>query len=352
MSLLASKDSDVSLLAALNLATSATGRDIVRIEEAAKKPAVVSSQKLEGKPPRSLADELKVTVKKIRWRERLEPADAASRDALFKEAFADNDLAEWAWPYVMDHVEAPGVRHPKPMRGNGAAIGEQTKSTAAVFPFADNPIPANPTLYAAIPDASAFIAKLGESLSSIQLDSARAQAKFLLVFRAFETMIAKVFGARDGGTIVQASGVKPHSAAVFARWTAAGAPRGLSSAQRKAVVFRVQDRDRFEQLVASYHAFGRFEMLPEYVSAGARFISAFPAVLPLSASMVGGPSADPPAATVLASDTLIGYETCEGFPVTVFERRERLLGGAMHRDTIYMVMYRMPPYSPGLVLIA
>ncbi|HZM84984.1 MAG TPA: transglutaminase domain-containing protein [Blastocatellia bacterium] len=336
MNLLSSKDREVSRLAALNLATSASGRDISRIEEAAKKTAPVLSEKIVGKPARPLGEELQVTIKKVRWRERLEAADVTSRDALFKEAFADEDLAAWAWPFVMDHLEAPGPKNGKPLRGKTVAIDEATKSTGAVSALAENILPANPTLYAAIPDAGAFIDKLGESLSSIQLDSARAQAKLLLVFKAFETQFGKMFGVRSGGTILQSSGVRPHSAAVFARWTADGAPRGLSNAQRKAVIFRVQDRDRFEQLVASYHEFGNFEMLPEYVSAGARFLSAFPAVLPLSASMIGGPPSELPAKSVLSSHTLIAYESCEGFPVTVFERRERLISDAISRDTIYM----------------
>lgn len=336
MSLLRSSDREITRLAAMNLATSATSRDIARIEESARRPAPVTSEKVEGKPPRSLADELRATVKKIRWRERLEASDATSRDALFKEAFADGDLAEWAWPYVMDYIEPPGPRHAKPMRGKAVSGDVGTKSPVDVSPLAENILPANPTLYAAIPDAGAFIRKLGESLSSIQLDSARAQAKLLLVFKVFETQFGKFFGVRAGGSILQSSGVRPHSAAVFARWTAGGAPRGLSAAQRKAVIFRVQDRDRFEQLVASYHQFGRFEMLPEYVSAGARFLSAFPAILPLSANMIGGPPAVQSPTAVLGSHTLIGYDACEGFPVTVFERRETLANDDVHRDTIYL----------------
>ncbi len=336
MSLLLSNDRALTHLVALNLAVSATGRDIARIEEAARKAALVSSEKTEGKAVRPLAEELRVTIKKIRWRGRLEAADSTSREALFKEAFADDDLAAWAWPYVRDSIEAPGPKHSKPLRGKAVSGADEKKLPGNVSPLAENLLPPDVMLYAAIPDAGGFIDKLGESLSSIQLDSARAQAKLLLVFKAFETQFGKAFGVRAGASLLQSSGVRPHSAAVFARWTADGAPRGLSTAQRKAVIFRVQDRDRFEQLVASYHEFGSFEMLPEYVSAGARFLSAFPAVLPLAASMMSGPSAVRPEAAVLSTHTLIASENCEGYPVTVFERRERLLSGVVHRDTIYM----------------
>jgi hypothetical protein len=340
MKLLSSNDRELTRLVALNLANSATGRDVARIEEAAKKPASVSSEKIERKPMRPLAEELRVTIKKIRWREQIEAADATARETLFKEAFADDDLASWAWPYVMDYVEAPGPKHSKPLRGKAGPGDENTKASGTVSPLAENLLPVNPTLYAAIPDAGAFIDKLGESLSSIQLDSARAQAKLLLVFKVFETQFGRMFGVRAGGSILQSSGVRPHSAAVFARWTAGGAPRGLSTAQRKAVIFRVQDHDRFEQLVASYHAFGKFEMLPEYLSAGARFLSAFPEVLPLADSTIGGPPSVRQEEAVLSSHTLIGYETCEGFPVTVFERREMLSSDSVNRDMIYGICRR------------
>jgi Flp pilus assembly protein TadD len=337
MNLLSSKDPELTHLVALNLAISASGRDIPRIDEAAKKAAPDSPMKLESKSVRPLTEELRVSIKKIRWRERLEAADSTSREALFKEAFADDELAAWAWPYVRDHIEAPGPKQSKPLRGAKAiAGGEEKKLTVGVSPLAENLLPAGVTLYTAIPDVGGFIATLGESLSSIQLDSARAQAKLLLVFRFFETQFGKFFGVRPGSSLVQSSGLKPHSAAVFARWTADGAPRGLSTAQRKAVIFRVQDRDRLEQLVASYHAFGNFENLPEYVSLGVRFISAFPAVLPLSASIMGGQSPAQPEQTVLSTQNLIAYEICEGYPVTVFERRQKLRGGLLKRDMIYM----------------
>lgn len=336
MSLLSSNDRELTQLVALNLAVSGTGRNIARLEEAARKATAVSTEKSKVKPVRPLSEELRVTIKKIRWRERLEAAEPTSREAIFKEAFADDDLAAWAWPYVMDYVETPGPKHARPLGGKVVSGGNEKKLTGTVSLLAENLLPANVTLYTAIPDAGAFIDKLGESLSSIQLDSARAQAKLLLVFKAFETQFGKMFGVRSSASLLQSSGVRPHSAAVFARWTADGAPRGLSTAQRKAVIFRVQDRDRFEQLVTSYHAFGSFEMLPEYVSGGARFLSAFPAVLPLAASLMSGPAAVKPEATVLSSHTLIAYENCEGYPVTVFERRENLLSGALNRDTIYM----------------
>jgi hypothetical protein len=151
-------------------------------------------------------------------------------------------------------------------------------------------------------------------------------------------MFGKFFGVRGESSLLQSAGVRPHTAAVFARWSANGAPSGIETAQRKAVIFRVQDRDRFEQLVSTYHEFGRFEKLPEYVSAGARFFSAFPAILPLAANMIGGqqPKSTRPESSVISHQTLIGYDDWDGYPITVFERRERMETGETVRDTIYV----------------
>jgi Tfp pilus assembly protein PilF len=357
LGLLASTDRELTQLAAINLAVSATAADIGRIEEAARKATATPSdkrvakpplplekaagktppplEKAAGKAPRPLAEELRATIKKIRWRERLEAAGEASREALFIEAFADDDLAAWAWPYVRDAAEGPGPKHERSLLGKIA--GDEKKTTQAVSPLAENLLPKNVDLYAAMPDSQALIDKLTESLSSIQLGSARDQAKLLLMFKGFENLFQRMFGVRAGTGLLESSGVKPHSPVVFARWTADKALRGLSAARRKAVIFRVQDRDRFENLVATYHELARFEMMPEYVSVGARLLTALPAILPLVASAISSGAVTRPAATVRSTHTLIGYESCEGYPVTVFERREILLDDdGINRDTVYL----------------
>ncbi len=58
--------------------------------------------------------------------------------------------------------------------------------------------------------------------------------------------------------------------------------------------------------------------------------------MPLLASAFAESSPSRPEPIVLASRDLIGYETCAGHPVTVFERRETLLGGEINRDTAYL----------------
>jgi Tfp pilus assembly protein PilF len=330
-----------------SLAVSASTRDIPRIEAAVGKLSEPAPSKLEPDifnaiKLRPLAEELQTTLKRIRWREKIEAAGSESREALFKEAFADADLASWAWPYVSDLREAPGPRLSKPLfreAGGTAEIGSantKTETLPNVSTLGENLLPPSLMLYAAVPDVEALIDKLGQSLSSVQLDSARSQAKLAMFFKIMETQIASAIGVHNSGGFVQSAGLKPHSPAVFARWTAEGAPRGLSTAQRKAFVFRVQDRDRFEQLLASFHSRSRFEMIAEFVSGGARLLPALPAMMPLLASTFAESSPAKPEPIVVASHDLIGYETCAGHPVTVFERREILLGGEIHRDTAYV----------------
>jgi tetratricopeptide (TPR) repeat protein len=344
LGLLSTNDRKLTRLVLSNLAISAVARDISRIETVVGKmteaPNKFETEVFPAIKYRPLADELRTTTKRIRWREKLEAADAGSREALFKEAFADADLSAWSWPYVRDLIEAPGPRLSKPLfRVLGAESGSQPSEKApahTVSPLGENLLPASVMLYTAIPDAQVFIDKLGESLSSVQLDSARTQAKLTMFFKIMETQIARSFGVPDSGNFIESSGLRPHSPVIFARWTADGAPRGLSTAQRKAMIFRVQDRDRFEQLLAAYHSFARFEMVPEYVSAGARFLPALPAIMPLAASAISASPQTKSEPAVIAARSLIGYERCAGYPVTVFERRETLSAGGMNRDTCYL----------------
>jgi tetratricopeptide (TPR) repeat protein len=345
LGLLSDSDRQMTRLILSNLAISASARDIPKIETAVGKltdaPNKFEVDVVHPIKYRPLAEELKTAVKRIRWREKLEAAEPGSRDAVFKEAFADSDLSAWAWPYVRDLIEATGPRLSRPLfRNSGTAepvASHNEKDTLPkVAPLAENLLPANLMLYAAIPDMEGLIEKLGQSLSSVQLDSARSQAKLTMFFKIMETQIARSFGIHDSANFVQSAGLKSHSPAVFARWTAEGAPRGLSTAQRKALIFRVQDRDRFEQLLAAYHSRSRFEMITEFVSVGARLLPVVPAMLPLLASAFADSTPAKSGPIVIASHDLIGYESCAGHPVITFERRETLLGGDINRDTAYL----------------
>jgi tetratricopeptide (TPR) repeat protein len=330
--LLADEDPDVQRLAAQNLAVSAAAADIGRIEQFAGGMVTVSAG-IPNSSTRSLKHELEIAAKKIRWREEFGSATNEARDQLINAAFADSDISDFAWTYIRDALEGPEIRvsRPLPARTPGTAPPEIKNR---VSPLADNILPPAVTLYAAIPDAQAMVDKISDSFSSIQLDSARTQANLLVMLRSFEAYLARSFDADPKAGILESSGLKPHSPIVVARWTAAGAPRGLGAAQRKAVILRVADRDRFEHLIATYQQrIGGFDQVPEVVSAGARFLPMLPAIIPLIAEAIGEETrrSEPYA----RSHVVIGYESCMGYPVLVIERRK--MGGAtMKREPVYI----------------
>jgi tetratricopeptide (TPR) repeat protein len=338
--LLSSADGESARLAAKNLAVSASTADLPRLEEFAKSLVTVSA----GKPgekghERSLRDELAATAKKIRWRERMASArDQSDRERIIKEGFADSDVREFAWPYVREQLEGPAPKLARPLRPPDRIALARTAIGAAevVSPLAENILPNNVALYAAIPDAQALVDKLAGSLSGIQLETARNQANLLLMMKAVEVMLAKQFDSPVESGILESSGIKPHSPIVVGRWTAAGAPPGLPAAERKAVIVRVADRDRFEHFVSIYQQrLGHFDMLPEYVSAGARFISMLPAILPLAIQALSGETTPEPR-MFAKSHHLMGSELCNGRAVTVIENRRVGPSGMLIRDTVYL----------------
>ncbi len=206
--LLTGNDRQLTRLVLSNLAISASTRDVSRIETAVAKLTEPPPNKFDREifPPfkfRPLTEELKTTVKRIRWREKLEAAEPGSRGAVFKEGFADAELASWAWPYVRDLIEAPGPRLSKPLFRNSVtepvANNIEKEKLPNVSALGENLLPPNPILYAAIPDLQALIDRLGESLSSVQLDSARSQAKLTMFFKIMETQITRSFGVHESG---------------------------------------------------------------------------------------------------------------------------------------------------------
>jgi len=337
--LLSSFDPYIASLAAEDLANAASANDVARIEQlAAKPPSGKASVSSRVRSNRSLAEELRITVKKIRWRTQFDGASAEARDGLLKAAFADPDIAAWCWRYMQDSINPPTSRQSKPMRGPIANEAERRKIGKEISPLAENILPQNVSLYTAIPDVQLLVDRLGESLSSIQLNSARAQARLTLTFKALEEMLKRKIGVPGGSSVIESAGLKPHSTVVFAKWPAAGTPQKIGAAQRRAMVFRIQDRDRFEQLLANYHILARLEQLPDHVSTGARVFSALPMFLPLAIGAIGGnaKSSSESREFVLNSRNLIGYDNCEGLDVTVFERRERMSSSRINRDTAYV----------------
>ena len=346
LKLLASPNEEVHLLAAAHLGQSATVAEIARIESHALKPASqpgakTANQKPSGsaeeadKKSKRLADELQTTIKKIRFRERLTGADPSLRSQLIQEAMSDSRLAEWVYgEYLREQIEGPRRQNEAPA-SLVAKTEKEKQPDRAISPLGENLFPANVRLYAALPNPGAALNKLGDSLRSIQMDSAQGQASLVLMLSFAREQLATLFGSPHGEAMLDYLGIKLDAPVAMASWTAEGAPRGLATAERKAILVRVSDRDRFERLVALYQSrMGYVGNLPEYVSMGARFIGLAPAVLPLAAL-----SRDDSAKVKKDkpwSFHIVGRDECNGYEVKVFERREVAQHGRLTSHRVYL----------------
>ena len=347
LKLLALPNEEVRLMAAFSLGQSATAADIARIESHALKPvpqpgAKTAGQKSSGsaeeadKKAKRLADELQTTIKKIRLRERLTGADGNLRGQLIKEAMADARLAEWVYgEYLREKIEGPRRQNEAP---SFAAKAEKEKQPDRVIsPLGENLFPANVRLYAALPNPGVALNKLGDSLRSIQMDSAQGQASLVLMLSYAREQLAGLFGSPHGEAMLDYLGIKLDAPVAMASWTAEGAPRGLAAAERKAILVRVSDRDRFERLVALYQSrMGYVGNLPEYVSMGARFIGLAPAVLPLAALSPSNDSAKDKKKDKPWPFHLVGRDECNGYEVKIFERREVIQYGRSTSHRVYI----------------
>lgn len=269
LKLVASSDKQVSKLAVQCLALSASVADIPRLE------ALISKDSASAK--KALDDELKLTIRKIRFRHELGAAKSAtdSRE-LINKTLSDSSLANFAWRY---HCEAA-------VSGCGP-INTQTalKPDFTVKPFGENIFPAKVNLYTAIPKPGEAVQKFYQTLQGLQLDSPRAQSNLVLVLGAFRQIVGRELSAPpDASALIDYTGIDPNAPIALAAWTPDKTP---PIAQRRAIVLRVKDRGRFERAVERFqNSSGSFTNLVDYLAGGTRAIAALPAMLPLSAQAV------------------------------------------------------------------
>ncbi len=270
--LVASSDQQVSKLAAQSLSVSAIASDIPRIE------ALISKDSASAK--KALDDELKLTVKKIRFRHEFAGAKSApeKREIISKAALSDSSLADFAW------------RHDCELTVDGCSPPSQpaVKPELKVEPFAENLFPKKVRHYTAIPNPGQAVQKFYETLNGLQLESPRAQSNLILMMGFIRQSIGYALSAPvDATTLIEYTGIDPKSPIVLGSWTADGVPDSSALAQRRAIVLRVKDRARFERTIETYErSAGAFTNLTDYVAIGTRAIAALPAVLPLSAQAV------------------------------------------------------------------
>jgi tetratricopeptide (TPR) repeat protein len=272
LKLVTSSDSQVSRLAARCLGWSANVPDIPRLE------ALISKDSATAK--KALDDELKLSVKKIRFRHELKGAKSATESReIIRKTFSDSSLADFAIRYHCELTVA-----------GCAPASTQTalKPDFAVKPFAENLFPKKLRHFTAIPNPGQAIEKLYQTLHGLQMESPRAQSNLILTMGYLRQSVAQQLSAPvDAATLIEYTGIDPNSPIVFGTWTAEGAPDSSTIAQRRAIVLRVKDRERFERTIEQFQkATGSFTNLTDRVAITTRAIAALPAFLPLVAQAV------------------------------------------------------------------
>ncbi|HEU4767874.1 MAG TPA: transglutaminase domain-containing protein, partial [Pyrinomonadaceae bacterium] len=301
--LAASPDKQIRSLAVQNLSYSAATSDITQVEALLSKGP--SSDAKEEASRKEFDEQIKLAVKKIRFREDLNLAKSLEEQrAKIRKASSDPDLADFAWRF---DCESTTAGCPSPAR----AVPQDFK----VKSFAENLFPKQVRHYAAIPNPAQTVQRFYETLHGLQLNSPRAQANLILVMGNIRQKLGQELGAPPDAALIDYTGIQPDSPFVVGSWTATGAP-DTSSAQRRAIVVRVKDPERFARAVESFQqATGRFMGLTDYIGAGTRAIAVLPAILPISAQAVLAAGVDKPETKPELKYSFIGKWEWNGIPM-------------------------------------
>ncbi len=306
LKLASSANDEVKKLAVENLGLSASVADIPTIEKLmSKTPAPAGSK--EATAQKAFDDAIKLTIKKINFRQELEAGDTVEkkRATILK---ASADLADFAWRFDCESTTAG-------CPGTTPTLSPDFK----VKSLAENLFPKKLRHYAAIPNPAQTVQRFYETLHGLQLDSPRAQANLVLVMGGLREKLGQELGAPpDAAALIDYTGIKPDSPFVVGSWTAPGARDLVSSAERKALVVRVNDRERFERAVESLQqASGNFMLLIDYVAVASRAAAVLPALLPISAEAVLKADPDKPEVVPELKYSFIGQTEWNGIPIKI-----------------------------------
>lgn len=303
--LVASSDQQVSKLAAQSFGLSASVSDIPGIE------ALISKDSAAAKKP--LDDELKLSIRKIRFRNELSTAKSAAEvREIVSKALTDPLLDEFAWRYDCEATA----------NGCGPANSQPAlKRDFAVKPFAENLFPNRVSHYAAIPNPGQSVQRFYETLNGLQMDSPRAQASLVLVMGYLRQALANELSApAEAATLIEYTGIDPNSPIALAAWTSDKALDTTRTAERRAIVLRVKDRARFERVIQSLQSSDSGLMnFTDYVAFGSRAIAAFPAILPMSVAAVRSVDPKKPSKDPLLSYAFVGEKEWNGLRVKTIE---------------------------------
>jgi tetratricopeptide (TPR) repeat protein len=327
LKLLSSANKEVRRLAALHLGQSGSLADIKAIEDYSKRSALASGA-ADSDHGLSFSNDLQLAISRIRLREQLKTASGESRAQLIKQGLSDPKLAEWVWyRYVREDIQLE----------RRTAESKSPPHQVKVLPLGENLFPRDVAYYAALPKPASAIDKLSGALDGLQMDSARSQANLVLILSAWRAQLAELFDSPPGASPTAYSGINAQEPIALASWYAEGAPQGVASAERKAIIVRVADRARFERSLTVYQrSIGNFKGLTDYFSGGIRFLTVLPAFLPLSAKALLDGSLTPSKELPMLKYNLVGETEWNGHLIKVVEYRTVGSDGHLTADSAYL----------------
>lgn len=316
MRLTASRDKEIKKRAVESLGQSAGVLDIPKLEALlSKTTAPVSAGDKDAEETRkALAEEIKLSIKKIRFRHDLSFAkDMDQGRRIILAASKDPDLDDFAWRYHCELTTA----------GCSPAASRTLSPDFKVKTFAENLFPKRVTHYTAIPNPGQTVDRFHQTLHGLQLESPQAQATLILVMGRIREGLGRALSAPpDAAALMDYTGIKHDSPIVFGAWSAAGAPDSVSAAQRRAIVVRVKDRERFERVVENYQELsGFFTHLTDYLAIGTRSAAALPALLPFLAKGMLSPDVDKSDTRHWVKHSVVGQTEWNGIPIKSIEHR-------------------------------
>jgi hypothetical protein len=320
LKLVKSTDQRVSQTAAQCLSLASGVADIPRLE------ALLSTNSSGAK--KALDDELKNSIRKIRFRQELAAAKSDDeKRALIGKAYADPALANFVWLFDCEAL-------PAGCSGNPTAV----KANVAVKPFAENLFPKKVHHYLAIPKPGEAVEKFYETLQGLQLDSPRAQANLALVLNGIRQLLALQLSAPAGETqLLEYTGIDTNAPIAFGSWTAGAATDTTTYAQRRAIILHVKDRTRFERMVQQFQSSaGTLAFMTDYFAVGARGIAAMPAFLPLTAQAVIATGTARHKQPLLKNYTMIGDKEWNGLHIRTIEQRRLNADGQFENYVTYL----------------
>ncbi len=329
--LVAASNERVRNLAAQSLALSASVSDIPRVESLiAKATARTSSGSAANaeKPPTeyaTIADELKLTIKKLKFRDQLATAGKDSSNArqdVIKKGLADPQLAYFVWQYFGPEPPAP----------------REIPSDFSIKPMAENLLPERLEHFVVLPNPAQATQRFYETLQGIQMESARSQMSLVLAMSGIRQVLGQQLGAvPNAPSIIEFTGIKTDAPISLASWIPESAPGRIDNARRQAVILKVADRTRLEQTVQTYQGIvGSFGALPDYFAIGSRSFAALPAILPLSARTLLSSAQPVSKESKILNYSLVRSIEFNAIPVKTIEQRQVYSDGRIDFTITYL----------------